>query len=67
MQFQHSDANIVDGAEESEQESQDHPQDQEIEDYAKFLGMDPNSSVDRELMYIAKQGLMEPVPAPWEA
>ena len=25
MQFQHSDANIVDGAEESEQESQDHP------------------------------------------
>ena len=46
---------------------QDHPQDQEIEDYAKFLGMDPNSSVDRELMYIAKQGLMEPVPAPWEA
>ena len=29
--------------------------------------MDPNSSIDRELMYIAKQGLMEPVPAPWEA
>lgn len=29
--------------------------------------MDPNSSLDRELMYIAKQGLMEPVPEPWEA
>ena len=29
--------------------------------------MNPNSSIDRELMYIAKQGLMEPVPEPWEA
>ena len=29
--------------------------------------MDPNSSIDRELLYIAKQGLMEPVPEPWEA
>lgn len=29
--------------------------------------MDPNSSVDCDLMYIAKQGLMEPVPEPWEA
>jgi len=47
--------------------SQDHPQDQEIEDYAKFLGMDPNSSIDHALMFIAKQGLMEPVPEPWEA
>ena len=46
---------------------QDHPEKQEIEDYAKFLGMDPNSSIDRGLFYIAKQGLMEPVPEPWEA
>jgi len=29
--------------------------------------MDPTSSLDRELLYIAKQGLMEPVPEPWEA
>ena len=29
--------------------------------------MDPNSSLDQELLYIAKQGLMEPVPEPWEA
>ena len=50
-----------------QQQQPDHPQEQEIEDYAKFLGMDPNSSVDRDLMYIAKQGLMEPVPEPWEA
>ena len=40
---------------------------QEIEDYARFLGMDPNSSIDRELMYIAKRGLIQPVPEPWEA
>lgn len=29
--------------------------------------MDLNSSIDRQLIYIAKQGLMEPVPEPWEA
>ena len=29
--------------------------------------MDPNSSVDRQLFDIARQGLMEPVPEPWEA
>ena len=29
--------------------------------------MDPSKSIDRELMFIAKQGLMEPVPEPWEA
>lgn len=29
--------------------------------------MDLNSSIDRELMFIAKRGLMEPVPDPWEA
>lgn len=43
------------------------PQEQEIEDYARFLGMDPDQTIDREFMWIAKQGLMEPVPEPWQA
>jgi hypothetical protein len=30
------------------------PHDDEIEDYAKFLGMDINDSVDRSLLWIAK-------------
>jgi len=41
--------------------------DEEIEEYARFLGMDPESSVDRELLWIAKKGLMEPVPRDWQA
>lgn len=40
---------------------------EEIEEYAKFLGMDPQSSIDRELLWIAKKGLMEPVPRDWQA
>ena len=39
--------------------------DEEIEEYARFLGMDPDSSIDRELLWIAKKGLMEPVPRDW--
>jgi hypothetical protein len=39
----------------------------EIEEYARFLGMDPESSIDRDLLWIAKKGLMEPVPANWQA
>ena len=39
---------------------------QDIEDYARFLGMDPNDPIDMQLMWIAKEGLMEPVPAPWQ-
>lgn len=27
---------------------------QEIEEYARFLGMDPDSSTDKDLMWIAK-------------
>ena len=43
-----------------EQESQDmvssmrSPLDPEIEDYARFLGMDPEDGIDRQLMWIAK-------------
>lgn len=29
--------------------------------------MDPDQTIDREFMWIAKQGLMEPVPEPWQA
>ena len=29
--------------------------------------MDPDSSIDRELLWIAKKGLMEPVPRDWQA
>jgi len=43
------------------------PQEQEIEEYARFLGMDVDSSLDRDLFWIAKKGLMEPVPEPWQA
>jgi len=28
--------------------------------------MDPNSSIDQQLLWIAEQGLMAPVPEPWE-
>ena len=43
------------------------PQEQEIEDYARFLGMDPSLKEDQQLMWIARKGLMEPVPEPWQA
>ncbi len=35
----------------------------EILDYAKFLGMDPYE--DRDLFYIAREGLKAPLPHPW--
>lgn len=40
------------------------PSPDEIEEYAKYLGMDPES--DQDLLYIAKLGLIEPVPEPWQ-
>lgn len=58
---------VIEQKSDEQSANQDQPQDQEIEDYARFLGMDPSKSIDRELMFIAKQGLMEPVPEPWEA
>ncbi len=40
------------------------PNDEEIEQYAKFLGMDIKE--DRDLFYIAKEGLKAPLPNPWK-
>ncbi|CAI2381749.1 unnamed protein product [Moneuplotes crassus] len=40
------------------------PDDQEIIEYAEFLGMDINT--DHEFFYIAKEGLKAPLPNPWK-
>ena len=48
-----------------EASSNGQPQEQEIEDYARFLGMNPELKEDQQLMWIARKGLMEPVPEPW--
>ena len=40
------------------------PTGDEIEEYAKYLGMDLND--DQELFYIAKEGLKAPLPNPWK-
>ena len=37
----------------------------EIIGYAEFLGMDLTE--DRDLLYIAEEGLKAPVPEPWKA
>jgi centrosomal protein CEP164 len=37
----------------------------EIREYAKFLGMDPD--VDKNFIWIAKQGLKAPLPEGWKA
>lgn len=62
-------SNAVDEAydEEIEELSSFGINEEEIEEYARFLGMDPDSSIDRELLWIAKKGLMEPVPRDWQA
>lgn len=36
----------------------------EIIDYARYLGMDPNE--DKDLLYIAKEGLKAPLPQAWK-
>ena len=36
----------------------------EIEEYARYLGMDMME--DRDLFYIAKEGLKAPLPDPWK-
>ncbi len=41
------------------------PNQEEVEEYARFLGIDPRE--DPDLLYIARQGLVEPVPEPWES
>ena len=40
------------------------PTDQEIEEYAQYLGMD--MSEDQQLFYIAKEGLKAPLPSTWK-
>lgn len=40
------------------------PNSQEIEEYAKYLGMD--LKIDTDLFYIAKEGLKAPLPGPWK-
>ena len=40
------------------------PSPEEIEEYAKYLGMDLGT--DRNLFYIAKEGLKAPLPGPWK-
>ena len=40
------------------------PTQEEIEDYAGYLGMDMQH--DRDLFYIAKEGLKAPLPGPWK-
>jgi centrosomal protein CEP164 len=40
------------------------PTGEEIEEYAKYLGMDMRD--DKDLFYIAKEGLKAPLPDPWK-
>jgi hypothetical protein len=40
------------------------PTQEEVEDYARFLGMD--IQLDRDLFYIAKEGLKAPLPGSWK-
>ena len=40
------------------------PKQEEIEEYATYLGMDLVE--DRHLFYIAKEGLKAPLPGPWK-
>jgi hypothetical protein len=56
----------LDGFEFMEEELDDdyNPTNEEIEEYARFLGMDVNE--DDELFYIAKEGLKAPLPSNWK-
>lgn len=40
------------------------PTQKEIEEYAEWLGMDLEA--DKDLMWIAKEGLKAPLPPPWK-
>ena len=41
------------------------PNEQEIKEYAEYLGMDVQ--VDQQYFFIAREGLIAPVPKPWKA
>ena len=44
---------------------EDQPTEEEVREYAIYLGMDPDSEQDKELLYIAKWAIMAPVPEGW--
>jgi len=56
----------LDGFEFMEEELDDNynPTSEEIEEYARFLGMDVNA--DQNLFFIAKEGLKAPLPSNWK-
>jgi len=41
------------------------PTEEEVSEYAEFLGVDPQA--EPHLMWIAREGVVAPVPAPWKA
>lgn len=41
------------------------PTDEEVNEYAEFLGLDPDN--EPHLMWIAREGVVAPVPTPWKA
>merc|ERR1712060_364607 len=49
---------------EEEMDENYEPTAQEIEEYAEWLGMD--SEKDKDLLWIAKEGLKAPLPNPWK-
>eukprot|EP01017_Pseudomicrothorax_dubius_P012380 TRINITY_DN1507_c0_g2_i1.p1 TRINITY_DN1507_c0_g2~~TRINITY_DN1507_c0_g2_i1.p1 ORF type:complete len:890 (+),score=272.40 TRINITY_DN1507_c0_g2_i1:52-2721(+) len=50
---------------EEDNNSEYEPTEQEIIEYSRFLGM--SLPEDRDLLYIAREGLKAPLPAPWKA
>ncbi|KAI3646435.1 hypothetical protein MP228_009363 [Amoeboaphelidium protococcarum] len=42
------------------------PNDEEIKEYAKYIGMDLSNPVDIELLWIAREGLKAPLPNDWK-
>eukprot|EP00747_Dinoflagellata_sp_TGD_P192589 gnl/TRDRNA2_/TRDRNA2_57648_c0_seq1.p1 gnl/TRDRNA2_/TRDRNA2_57648_c0~~gnl/TRDRNA2_/TRDRNA2_57648_c0_seq1.p1 ORF type:complete len:631 (-),score=137.39 gnl/TRDRNA2_/TRDRNA2_57648_c0_seq1:50-1864(-) len=41
------------------------PSEEEVREYAEFLGVDPDT--EPHLLWIAREGVVAPVPAPWKA
>jgi centrosomal protein CEP164 len=49
---------------EEEMDANYEPSNEEIVDYAKYLGINP--AVEKDLLYIAKEGLKAPLPSTWK-
>lgn len=64
MEFKNKQLKSIEVTEHDDESSNISPRQEEIEEYAKILGMDPNE--DSEFLFIAKQGLNEPLPEPWK-